>query len=94
VARAAACRGFRALTRAVSAAFPGYLPYGGTYQDAVPHLTVGDRPAGGAADLRAAETELLRDLPIAARISRVWLMTGTTAPGSWRAVAELPLATA
>jgi 2'-5' RNA ligase len=37
---------FRALTRAVSAAFPGYLPYGGAYHYAVPHLTVGDRPAG------------------------------------------------
>jgi 2'-5' RNA ligase len=33
---------FRALTRAVSAAFPGYLPYGGAYDDVVPHLTVGD----------------------------------------------------
>ena len=83
---------FRALTRAVSAAFLSYLPYGGAYQDAVPHLTVGDRPAGGAADLRAAETELLRDLPITARISRVWLMTGSAAPGSWQTVAELPLA--
>ena len=85
---------FRALTRAVSAAFPGYLPYGGAYSDPVPHLTVGDRPAGGAADLRAAETELLRELPVAARISRVWVMTGTAAPGSWRTVAELPLAIA
>jgi len=37
---------FRAVTRAVPAAFPGCLPYGGAYQDAVPHLTVGDRPAG------------------------------------------------
>jgi len=60
----------------------------------VPHLTVGDRPAGGAADLRAAEAERQRDLPVTARISRVWLMTGTTAAGSWRTVAELPLATA
>jgi hypothetical protein len=66
----------------------------GAYPDAVPHLTVGDRPAGEAADLRAAETELLRELPIAARIGRVRLMTGTTAPGSWRTMAELPLATA
>ena len=64
------------------------------YQDAVPHLTVGDRPTGGAADLRAAETELVRDLPITARISLVWLMTGTTAPGSWRTMAELALAIA
>ena len=85
---------FRALTRAVSAAFPGYLPYGGVHDDAVPHLTVGDRAADGAAELRAAEADVLRWLPIQAHISRVWLMTGTTAAGSWRTMAELPLATA
>jgi 2'-5' RNA ligase len=83
---------FRALTQAVSAAFPGYLPYGGVHDDVVPHLTVGDRPAGGVTELRAAEAEVLRWLPIQARISRAWLMTGHAAPGSWQAVAELPLA--
>ena len=72
---------FRALTKAVSAAFPGYLPYGGAYDDVVPHLTVGDRPAGGVTELRAAEADVLRCLPIHARISRVWLMTGHAAPG-------------
>jgi 2'-5' RNA ligase superfamily len=41
---------FLALTRAVCAAFPGYRPYGGAHADPVPHLTVGDRPAGGEAD--------------------------------------------
>jgi hypothetical protein len=35
-----------------------------------------------------------RELPIAARIGRVWVMTGTAAPGRWRTMAELPLATA
>jgi hypothetical protein len=35
---------------------------------------------------------VLRDLPIRARISRVRPMSGSTAPGSRRAVAELPLA--
>jgi 2'-5' RNA ligase superfamily len=83
---------FRALTQAVSAAFPGYLPYGGVYDDAVPHLTVGDRPAGGVSELRAAQADVLRCLPIQARISQVWLMAGHAAPGSWQTVAELPLA--
>jgi hypothetical protein len=32
-------------------------------------------------------------LPIEARISRVWLMTGNAAPGSWQTLAELALAT-
>jgi hypothetical protein len=76
----------------VSAAFPGYLPYRGAYDDVVPHLTVGDRPAGGVRDLRAAEADVLRWLPINARITCVWLMTGHPAPGSWQTVAELPLA--
>src|SRR6266568_4669633 len=44
---------FRILTRAVSAAFPGYLPYGGAYDDVVPHLTVADRPAGGVTEMWA-----------------------------------------
>ena len=83
---------FRALTQAVSAAFPGYLPYGGAHDDVVPHLTIGDRPADGVTELQAAEADVLRWLPIQARISQVWLMTGNPAPGSWHTVAELPLA--
>jgi len=83
---------FRALTRAVSAAFPGYPPYGGAHDPVIPHLTIGDRPAGGVTELRAAEADVLRWLPIQARVSRVWLMTGDAAPDSWQTVAELPLA--
>ena len=84
---------FRALIRAVSAAFPGYPPYGTMMVgDVIPHLTVGDRPAGGVAELRAAEADVLGALPVRTRISRAWLMTGTREPGSWQAVAELPLA--
>lgn len=83
---------FRALTRAVSAAFPGYLPYGGAHDEPIPHLTVGDRPPGGVADLRAAEAEVVTALPVRTRVSRAWLMTGTREPDSWHTVAELPLA--
>jgi 2'-5' RNA ligase len=86
---------FRALTRAVCAAFPGYLPYGGAFADTIPHLTVGDRPAAGVADLRAAEAAVLPQLPVRTRVSRVWLMAGSaTVPGSWRTLAEFPLAPA
>jgi len=82
---------FRALTEAVSAAFPGYSPYGGVHDDVVPHLTVGDRSAGDLSELRAAEADVLSLLPVQARISRIWVMTGRAVPGSWRTVAELPL---
>jgi 2'-5' RNA ligase superfamily len=83
---------FRALTWALTAAFPGYRPYGGAFEDVIPHLTVGDRPSGGIAELRAAEAEVLPLLPLSARVSRVWLMTGGAEPGSWRTEAEFPLA--
>jgi hypothetical protein len=43
-------------------------------------------------ELRAAEADVLRWLPIQTHISRVSLMAGHAAPGSWQTVAELPLA--
>jgi 2'-5' RNA ligase len=83
---------FRALTRAVRAAFPHYRPYGGAHEDSVPHLTVGHAPLAGLGDLRAAEAGLRPMLPIRARVTRAWLMAGRAAPGSWHLMAELPLA--
>jgi hypothetical protein len=44
------------------------------------------------ARLDAAEADVLSLLPVSARVSRVWLMTGGAEPGSWRTVAEFPLA--
>jgi len=85
---------FRALTRAVCAAFPGYLPYGGAFADTIPHLTVGERPAGGVADLREAEAAVLPELPVRFRVDQVWLMAGSAVLGSWHTLAELPLTSA
>lgn len=82
---------FRALTSVVHAAFPLYPPFGGVHADVVPHLTIGDRPAGGPGALRAAEAEVLAELPVRAHVSCAWLMTGSHAPGSWQPIAELPL---
>jgi len=65
----------------------------GGYDDVVPHLTVGYRPAGEGKELLEAEADVLRWLPVQAHISRVWLMTGRAAPGSWQTIAELPLTT-
>ena len=83
---------FRALTRAVCAAFPGYLPYGGAFADTIPHLTIGGRPSGGVAELRAAEAVVSSFLPVRGQVSRVWLMAGGAVPGSWHTLAEFPLA--
>jgi 2'-5' RNA ligase len=82
---------FRALTTALHAAFPQYPPFGGSYLDVVPHLTIGNRPPGGLAVLEAAEADVWPSLPVRSLVSRAWLMTGTQAADSWRVAAELPL---
>jgi len=55
---------FRALANMVHAAFPQFPPFGGVYADVVPHLTVGNRPGGDSAALRAAEIEITPLLPV------------------------------
>jgi hypothetical protein len=82
---------FRALTAAVHAAFPRYPPFGGAFAEVIPHLTVGDRPEGGIAALRAAEAQVRPKLPVHAQVSHAWLMTGTRAPDSWQLLAAFPL---
>jgi hypothetical protein len=83
---------FRALISAVRAAFPQFPPYRGAHHGVMPHLTVGHAPLGTVEQLRAAEAGLRPALPIRARVTRAWLMTGSTTPASWHKVAELPLA--
>jgi len=85
---------FRELTRRLAAAFPAYPPFGGVYAEVIPHLTVGFSEPDGPGSLRAAEAGVIRALPVSTRVSRAWLMTGSSAPGSWHPVAELPLAPA
>jgi 2'-5' RNA ligase len=81
---------FLELTAAVQRAFPRYLPYGGAHTDLVPHLTIGkDRPDRV---LELAERAIEPSLPFTARVSSAVLMEGSLDPGTWRVVAELPLA--
>jgi len=80
---------FVALTKLVQARFPAYPPYEGAFDDVTPHLTVGDR--GGVDALRRAEAAVAPALPIAARASDVWLMTGSATAGAWRVRARFPL---
>jgi 2'-5' RNA ligase len=82
---------FRDLTRRVSDEFPGFAPYGGAFDDVVPHLTVGESTSTD--ELRAAELAVAGSLPFTARIEHALLIAGTDQPGSWRTVAELPLGT-
>lgn len=79
---------FVALTTLVQTRFPAYAPYEGAYDDVTPHVTVGDR--GGVDALRRAEVAVASALPIAARASDVWLMTGSATAGAWRVRARFP----
>ena len=80
---------FRALTVAVSEAFPAYPPYGGEHTDVVPHLTVGH--GAEVAELREAEEQVLTHLPIRVDVTAAALWCGTNEEESWQQVAALPL---
>lgn len=67
------------LVAEVAAEFPEYPPYGGLFDEVVPHLTIGhDHPIE---DLRAAEDEARRRLPFTQHVDRVELWTGPVVAG-------------
>jgi hypothetical protein len=80
---------FRAMTRALVAAFPEHQPYGGKYADALPHATVA---IGDDALLSAIERELAPHLPIAADATEATLVELDDATSTWRVRHRLPLA--
>lgn len=78
-------RPFIALTERCEATWPEHTPYGGEYEETVPHLTVVDH-APEPPDLVERLTRLL---PMAARADALWVM----APGrrGWRRIAAVQL---
>jgi 2'-5' RNA ligase len=82
---------FRQLTAAVWRAFPQHPPYGGAYNDVVPHLTVAEQRLADLPTLLAVERAVQSGLPLVAHIEKVLLVAGTQAPNSWRVVNELRL---
>lgn len=76
-----------ALTAAVVAAFPGALPYGGEFEEVVPHLTLGeDLPV---ASLERAAARAARLLPARSVVGEAWLLAEEA--GSWSVAARFPL---
>ena len=73
---------FRRLTASVAAAWPDHPPYGGLFDDVIPHLTVveagDDTPA-----LATIEADAARRLPIMARADRLELWRQDPA-GRWQ----------
>jgi 2'-5' RNA ligase len=82
---------FRRLTAAVGAAFPECPPYGGAFDEVVPHLTVAERRFADLATLKGVERDVLAGLPLVCPIERVLLIAGTQAPNSWTILSELRL---
>ena len=86
---------FLALTARAAATYPSCPPYGGIYQDVVPHLTIGH--VGSLAELRAAAEAVRPLLPIETEATEVTLMAGPDPgrpagpPDRWRTVASFPL---
>ena len=81
----------RRLTDQMWAAFPEHPPYGGVFDDVVPHLTVGQAGSHAAPDaLRTVEPGVAGRLPVRQRVDSLSLWVGGTRPGSWRRSREFP----
>ena len=75
-----------ALTGALAARWPQAPPYGGAFDEVIPHLTVAQ---GAPADvLDGIEADLERSLPIGTRLAEAWLYV--LEGGRWRPHARLP----
>jgi 2'-5' RNA ligase len=80
---------FRDLTQRVFRAYPAFPPFGGQFDDVVPHLTIGHgHPLN---DLRTAEDSVQARLPIEASATAVTLMTQQSAEGHWTKTATFTL---
>jgi 2'-5' RNA ligase len=76
-----------ALIAALADAFPDYQPYGGAFDEVVPHLTLAHTPEPDTHD--AVEQAVAPRLPIRATITRAVVM-GEGRDGRWRLVWRLP----
>jgi 2'-5' RNA ligase len=80
---------FRRLTEAVAAAYPAHPPYGGVFEEVIPHLTVAE---GDRETLLRAEAEIRQWLPIQSRAVEVTLLEEIEPdPGRWEPRARVLL---
>lgn len=78
---------FRALTEAVTARWPEAPPYGGQFEEVIPHLTVVDGQPSHVYD--EVEAALVKGLPVFANISSVQLFVSDGE--RWGRRADFPL---
>jgi 2'-5' RNA ligase len=77
---------FVAMTESLVNAFPEFPPYGGAFDEIVPHATVAQ---SDEETLTTVENELLTQLPVQTRVERAWLVEHT--PAGWRRHTAFPL---
>jgi 2'-5' RNA ligase len=70
---------FVAMTEALADAFPEFPPYGGDFDEILPHVTVAQSEDEVLATI---DEELAAQLPVRARVERAWLVEN--APDGWR----------
>jgi 2'-5' RNA ligase len=80
---------FRSLTDLVHREFPDYPPFGGQFENVVPHLTIADRCP--LQQMQAAERRVARHLPIDCVAAGVSLMVQRDASRVWTRSAWFPL---
>jgi 2'-5' RNA ligase len=78
---------FTAITHALTDRWPEHPPYGGTYTDVIPHLSVAVMNGASAVEL---EADLNEGLPVRTRADAVWLMEGQP-DDRWAIRAVFPL---
>ncbi|WP_433518139.1 2'-5' RNA ligase family protein [Nonomuraea sp. CA-143628] len=81
---------FVRLTHAVTGRWPEARPYGGKYETAMPHLSVGYDSDGSTFD--EAGTTIEQELPVTARVAAVQLVAYDG--GAWQVVEDFPLTAA
>jgi 2'-5' RNA ligase len=72
---------FSRLTERIVKEWPEHPPYGGVFDEVVPHLTIGDGADLG--EMRRAADDVKRHLPIRGRAREVHLIIGSDRAGSW-----------
>jgi 2'-5' RNA ligase len=77
------------MTRRLLAAYPSCRPYGGKFDEPIPHLTLGD--GAPLESMRLAEDAVREKLPIATRATEAWLMTGGMNANSWSLRQRFPM---
>jgi 2'-5' RNA ligase len=80
---------FKEMTQLMAGAFPRYKPYGGEFQEIVPHLTVAE--GASVSKLREAARAITELLPIHAEVNVVCLMARDVS-GNWEIHTKFDLA--